>query len=74
MAIRFPSKNSKDKKRRAVGQWIEEQRQAYENGTLSQEQIEKLEGVPGWTWDLDSDRNDDELEDDARSGPTTGCG
>ena len=74
MDIRFPSRNDKDQKRRELAQWIDEQRQAYKNGTLSQEQIEKLESVPGWTWDLDSDLNDDELEDDARSRPITGRG
>ena len=55
MAIRFPSKNSKDKKRRELAQWMEGQRQAYKNGTLSPEQIEKLEQIPEWSWELTYD-------------------
>lgn len=51
MAIRYPSKNSKNKKQREMAQWIDEQRQAYKNGTLSQEQIKKLEQIPDWNWE-----------------------
>ena len=63
MAIRFPSKNSKNKEQREMAQWIDEQCQAYRNGTLSQEQIEKLECVPGWSWDRDSGEPDDEVKE-----------
>ena len=55
MVIRFPSKDSKDKSRRELAQWIEEQRQAYKNGTLSQEQINKLEQIPEWSWESTCD-------------------
>jgi len=48
MVIRFPSKDDDDPKRRAMAKWIDEQRQAYRDGTLSQERIEKLEQLPGW--------------------------
>ena len=56
MLIRYPSKDSNDKKRRAVAQWIEDQRESYRDGTLSPEQIKKLEGLPGWCWNLGSDQ------------------
>ena len=72
MAIRFPSKGSNDPRRRAMAKWIDEQCQAYRDGMLSQEQIEKLESIPGWTWNLDSDFNDDELDDEAPSKRITG--
>lgn len=30
--------------------WIDEQKEAYRNGKLSKDQIEKLESLPNWTW------------------------
>lgn len=32
--------------------WVEEQKQDYHAGRLSRYQIEKLEAIPGWSWDL----------------------
>lgn len=72
MTIRFPSKDNDDPKRRAMAKWIDEQRQAYSDGTLSQEQIEKLESLPGWRWDLDTDVNENEPADEAQGTPITG--
>ena len=51
MAIRFASKGSNDPRRRAMAQWIDDQRQAYRNGTLSPGQIKKLEQIPEWSWE-----------------------
>lgn len=30
--------------------WVDEQRQAYKDGKLTPEQIQKLESINGWTW------------------------
>jgi len=30
--------------------WMQEQKQNYKKGLLSEEQIEKLESLNGWTW------------------------
>jgi superfamily II DNA or RNA helicase len=34
-----------------IGWWIGTQRQAYKQGLLSAERAERLEALPGWTWD-----------------------
>ena len=62
MAIRYPSKDD-DKKRKALAQWIEDQRESYRHGTLYQEQIKKLERIPGWTWGSPRDVPGDEVEE-----------
>lgn len=33
-----------------IGAWVGYMRQRYRNGILSQQRIEKLESVTGWTW------------------------
>jgi len=63
MVIRFPSKDNDDPKRRAMAKWIDEQRQAYRDGTLSQERIEKLEQLPGWNWDPTDDAGAEETSE-----------
>ena len=62
MAIRYPSKDDDDKKRQALAQWVEDQRESYRHGTLSQEQINKLERIPGWTWVSTGDAQDDQVD------------
>ena len=37
--------------RKRLAKWCDEQRVAYIRGELTQFQIEKLESIPGWTWD-----------------------
>ena len=63
MAIRYPSKDDDDKKRRELAQWIDAQRQAYKNGTLSQEKIKKLEQIPEWSWLSTGDAPDDRVKE-----------
>jgi hypothetical protein len=33
-----------------LGRWVDAQRQAYKNGTLSKERTRRLEVVEGWVW------------------------
>ena len=62
MAIKFPSKDSKDKKERELANWIDEQRQAYKNGTLARERVRKLELIPGWRWVTSDDAPGGQVE------------
>ena len=63
MAIRYPSKDDDDKKRRPMAQWVEDQREYYRHGTLSEERIEKLQQIPGWSWGSTGDVPGDEVEE-----------
>lgn len=38
------------KEEEELGEWVHEQRLAYKNGILSQDQIKKLQSIPGWVW------------------------
>jgi hypothetical protein len=40
----------------ALGRWVSTQRQEYKKGRLSPEQVERLEGVPGWSWNVISEQ------------------
>ena len=31
--------------------WVDKQKEDYKQGKLSEEQIKKLGGLPGWSWD-----------------------
>ena len=35
-----------------VGQWITDQRQRFANGVISLREVERLERLPGWTWEF----------------------
>jgi len=37
---------------RSLGYWVSGQRKNYKSGKLSKEQINLLEGLNGWCWDL----------------------
>lgn len=41
---------------RAIGRWVVKQRGIYRREKLSQDRIEALEAVPGWTWNPREDR------------------
>ncbi|WP_067687888.1 DEAD/DEAH box helicase [Nocardia jejuensis] len=41
-----------------LGQWASVQRRQYAKGTLSEDRREKLESLPGWSWDVLSDQWD----------------
>ena len=47
---RFPSSHSKKQRERFLGMWIDSQLKAYNRGILPQEKIEKLNQIPGWSW------------------------
>lgn len=52
---RQPTRYSKDPVERAHGIWIQKQRVAARNGTLSDERRQALSATPGWVWDHDHD-------------------
>jgi hypothetical protein len=39
-----------------LGRWVRDQRYGYKRGTLSAEQRDALEELPGWTWDAQKSR------------------
>jgi superfamily II DNA or RNA helicase len=41
----------RDRDRFRLGGWVNKQRQSRRQGTLSDERVRRLEGLPGWTWD-----------------------
>jgi hypothetical protein len=45
-----------------LGRWMTHQRRLYGRGALSAERIDKLERLPGWTWDSRADRWDEQYE------------
>jgi superfamily II DNA or RNA helicase len=42
-----------------LGSWVNNQRQAYQRGTLEQERRRRLEALPGWTWTVLDDAWED---------------
>ncbi len=40
-----------------LGSWVTEQRKMYRVGKLSRKRIERLETVPGWTWNVREENN-----------------
>uniref|UniRef100_A0A7S4QS80 Uncharacterized protein n=1 Tax=Alexandrium monilatum TaxID=311494 RepID=A0A7S4QS80_9DINO len=46
----LPWQNSRDKRERALAQWVQGIREAHAGGHLSPEQVEALECMKGWTW------------------------
>lgn len=50
---RVPSMDSADKEERQAGQWQSHQRIDYKNNRISQERINILNNVEGWTWGYD---------------------
>ncbi len=52
--VKYPSNRHKDLRRRYAGRWISRQRLAYKQGKLSRKQIESLEQLPGWEWEVTS--------------------
>ena len=49
---RQPSCDSHDPEERRLWRWGRKQVRQYHKGTLSRDKIQKLEEIPGWTWDL----------------------
>jgi len=47
---KYPSHISKDPEEKRAGIWQSTQRAAYKKATLSQERINELDAIPGWTW------------------------
>jgi hypothetical protein len=47
---KYPSQISKDPEEKRAGIWQSIQRAAYKKATLSQERINELDAIPGWTW------------------------
>jgi hypothetical protein len=39
-------------RRAELGRWVDRQRSAYKKGLLARGRVEKLESIPGWTWDF----------------------
>jgi hypothetical protein len=55
---RIPSHGSSDKQERDLGRWCNTQRLVYRGscrGTMTQDKIDLLESIPGWSWDPNSD-------------------
>ena len=48
--VRVPSTGDKNPQKRAVGQWVSDQRAASDKGTLPPERIVKLKSILGWSW------------------------
>ena len=42
-----------------VGEWVQNRRKDYRQGTLDDEHRRRLEGLPGWTWDVVEDAWED---------------
>lgn len=43
-----------------IESWIAQQKKQYRDGKLTDSQIERLEGIPGWSWDeTPSNRTED---------------
>jgi len=49
---RLPSDHSEDVEEREAGRWSSWQRQRYKLNKLTKPQVEALEGVVGWSWDM----------------------
>ena len=55
-----------------LGSWIANQRTAYHKSRLTPEQVERLERLPGWTWDAQKEGWDQALAALARYAARTG--
>jgi superfamily II DNA or RNA helicase len=42
-----------------IDQWVQRQRRSYQRGTLDEERRQRLEALPGWTWDWSTDAWED---------------
>jgi SAM-dependent methyltransferase len=51
-----PSKDSKNKEERSLGQWASDMRKFYKKGKLSQEKIDILNNTYGWIWEKNLDK------------------
>jgi superfamily II DNA or RNA helicase len=55
-----------------LGKWVSHQRTAYRNSRLTPEQVDRLERLPGWTWDAQEEDWDQALAALARYAARTG--
>jgi Helicase associated domain len=39
-----------------LGEWVHQQRKNYKNGILDADRQQRLQELPGWTWDASADR------------------
>ena len=53
---RLPSQKAKDPAEKKLGQWVSGQRKAYKKGQMDADRIQRLEAIPGWSWDGRQDR------------------
>jgi superfamily II DNA or RNA helicase len=49
---RLPNKRSKDNTEKQLGSWCSNKRRDYNNTKLSQDKIQLLEEIPGWSWEI----------------------
>jgi hypothetical protein len=48
---KYPDKDSNDPRARKAATWVREQREAYKEGRLTEEQVRQFELLPDWSWD-----------------------
>ena len=57
-----PSRYDEDPSIKRLGQWVNTQRTQQSRGTLSTERVSRLESIPGWVWDRQSQAWDEAFE------------